>query len=277
MRLVASVLTLAMVSSGCAAGNTRRYDSVLASLSYQGTRRVAVGTEDLRPYVLNAEKGPQCVGLSRGGYGNPFNVTTTSGKLADDLTLSLERSLDARGFDAVALTIGLREADAAVVAKAKETGATRVVVLLLREWKSDTMMNTVLIYEAALRVLDAPGEVLAESKIAGRDGVGPPCSAVHPSGDHARCAGGPSGHFGAASDSLIHERVSQCFGGPGASSTPQQSANWSAHAPKREAHDHQAHPVTQAARLRSRELTRKVDTSGLSLTCMSWGVDRGWA
>jgi hypothetical protein len=164
---------LAMVSSGCAAGNTHRYDSVLASLSYQGTRRVAVGTEDQRPYVLNAEKGPQFVGLSRGGYGNPFNVTTTSGKpLADDLTLSLERSLDARGFDAVALTIGLREDDAAVVAKAKETGATRVVVLSLREWKSDTMVNTALIYEAALRVLDASGELLAESKIAGRDDLG---------------------------------------------------------------------------------------------------------
>jgi hypothetical protein len=175
-----------VLASGCAVGNTHSYDNVLASLSYQGTRKVAVGTEDQRPYVLNAEKGPQFVGLSRGGYGNPFNVTTTSGKpLADDLTLSLERSLDAKSFDAVALTIGLREDDAAVVAKARETGATRIVVLALREWKSDTMMNTALIYEAALRVLDASGALLAESKIAGRDDLGG--SAVNPP-KHAQTA-----------------------------------------------------------------------------------------
>ncbi len=186
MHLLVPVLTLAVLASGCAVGNTHSYDNVLASLSYQGTRKVAVGTEDQRPYVLNGEKGPQFVGLSRGGYGNPFNVTTTSGKpLADDLTLSLERSLDAKGFDAVALAVGLREDDAAVVAKASETGATRIVVLSLREWKSDTMLSTALIYEGALRVLDASGALLAESRIAGRDDLGG--SAMNPP-KHAQTA-----------------------------------------------------------------------------------------
>ncbi len=186
MRFFIPVLALAALSSGCAVGNTHSYHDVLANLSYQGTRKVAVGTEDQRPYILNGDKGPQFVGLSRGGYGNPFNVTTTSGKpLADDLSAALESSLDAKGFDAVALTVGLREDDAAVVAKARETGATRIVVLSLREWKSDTMMGTALLYGAALRVLDASGALLAESAIAGKDDLGG--SAINPP-KHARTA-----------------------------------------------------------------------------------------
>lgn len=64
-----------------------------------GTITVAVATHDQRPYVVGGNKKPNFVGLSRGGYGNPFDVVTVSGNpLADGFSESISRSLAARGF-----------------------------------------------------------------------------------------------------------------------------------------------------------------------------------
>lgn len=163
------LLALAVAVSGCAVafGNTHGYHDVVANLSYSGARKVAVATRDERPYVLSGAKEPRFVGLSRGGYNNPFDVVTTSRKpLADDMSQSLERSLDEKGFDAVALPVGPGEDEGLILAKVVGTGAERVLVLSLREWKSDTMLATWLRYDVSLRVLDPEGALLAESSLA---------------------------------------------------------------------------------------------------------------
>jgi len=166
---VRRLLTLALVASGCYAaafGNTHRYDDVVANLSYSGARRVAVATRDERPYVVSGDKQPQFVGLTRGGYNNPFDVKTTSGQpLADDMSQALERSLDAKGFDAAAVLVVPGEDEGGVVAKAGAAGAERVLVLTLREWKSDTMLATWLRYDVSLRVLDPKGALLGEASL----------------------------------------------------------------------------------------------------------------
>jgi hypothetical protein len=100
---------LALVASACALaiGNKHRYDDVFAELPYASSRKVLIATRDERPYVQGGDKQPNFVGLSRGGYNNPFDVVTSSGKpLADDMSQAIERSLDAKGFDASVLRLG---------------------------------------------------------------------------------------------------------------------------------------------------------------------------
>ena len=75
--------------SGCAIGNTHRYDLGNAALVAESDKRVAVCVADERPYVLSGEKPGSFVGLLRGGFGNPFDINTTSGEpMASDITTS---------------------------------------------------------------------------------------------------------------------------------------------------------------------------------------------
>jgi hypothetical protein len=174
----------------CAVGNKHRYADVVADLPYTGSGKVAVATVDQRPYVLSGNKKPHFVGLSRGGYGNTFSITTVSGRpLADDMTSAVERSLAARGFQGVPVFVSPGETDAAVAEKIRATNAERAVVLTLREWKSDTYQNTALHYDLTLRVLDASGALRAETALSGKDDLGgsfwnPP--------SHAKSAGPPA-------------------------------------------------------------------------------------
>ena len=78
MRL-AAVLCAATLAGGCAVGNQHVYRGASAEIGTSGDTTVAVATQDLRPYVASGEKAPNFVGLSGGGFGNPFNVTTASG------------------------------------------------------------------------------------------------------------------------------------------------------------------------------------------------------
>jgi hypothetical protein len=195
------VVLLWLPLCGCAVGNTHRYDDVIADLPCSGSGKVAVATCDRRPYVLDGDKGGQFVGLSRGGFGNAFGVTTASGKpLAEDITAVLARALDAKGFDGVPVLLTVGEDDAAVAAKLQATGAPRAVVLVLREWKSDTYVSTALYYDVTLQVRSAAGEVLAEVVQDGKDDLG--SSAWNPP-SHARSAVPPA--FKAKLEALFAE------------------------------------------------------------------------
>mgnify|MGYP006928212877 CR=1 FL=1 len=50
--------------------------------------------------------------------------------------------------------------------------ATRFVFVLMREWKSDTYVNTGLTYDLTLDVLEKDGSVLAEKSANGHDNLG---------------------------------------------------------------------------------------------------------
>src|SRR5207302_9813125 len=141
MRL-AAVLCAATLAGGCAVGNQHVYHGATAEIGPNGNTSVAVATQDLRPYVASGEKAPNFVGLSPGGVGNPFNVTTASGNaLAQDFSATIARSLELKGYKVTA------------------------VIVTINEWKSDTMMNTALYYDLLLRVYDVGGNQLAENRI----------------------------------------------------------------------------------------------------------------
>jgi hypothetical protein len=94
MRAIGSKLWMLFVLlglSGCAVGNQHQYAGVAPDLTLKATHSVAVVVVDRRPYVVSGDKDPDFVGLQRGGFGNPFDVTTASGKalasdIADDVT-----------------------------------------------------------------------------------------------------------------------------------------------------------------------------------------------
>jgi hypothetical protein len=169
MRLLLVVLA-ALAASGCAVGNKHNY-TMAPELGVQGARSVAVGAQDARPYVLSKEKTPDFVGLQRGGFGNPFDVTTESGRpLADDVAGAIAASLARRGFKATAVAVAPAGADTRQLAS--QAGAERVALVSILEWKSDTYQNTALLYELVLRVFDANGTELANHRVSGRDNLG---------------------------------------------------------------------------------------------------------
>ena len=147
-------LPLILTLAGCAIGNRYDYSHSIAGLPITGGGKLAVDVVDARPYVLNHEKSPNFIGLQRGGFGNPFDVTTKSGRpLADEMRDAIANSLERRGFTVV----GTKDP------------APRKLELRVQEWKSDVMMRFSIHYDLTLIVYDAQGAVIASSTAKGSD------------------------------------------------------------------------------------------------------------
>ena len=159
-----------LLVSGCAIGNQHQYAGVVPNVSAQTARSLAVAVQDRRPYIVDGSKTEDFVGVQRGGFGNPFDVTTaTDGPLATDIRDSVAAAFRNKGAQVtpVALKPTLRAAE--VAQALTQTGRDRALLITLSEWKSDTFMNTALVYDVTARVLDGNGRTLADSRISGRD------------------------------------------------------------------------------------------------------------
>ncbi len=179
-------LAAVVLLSGCAVGNKHSYHDAMVLFDVEAASMVAVAAQDRRPYVLSGAKTPDFVGLQRGGFGNPFDVTTQSGKpLSTDFTESVVRSLVQGGAKAVPISIAPSLNRERAIAELRRSGAEKLLLLQLNEWKSDTFNNTALIYDVKAYVCDSTGEIIAESEISGRENLGG--SAFNPPG-HAKAA-----------------------------------------------------------------------------------------
>jgi hypothetical protein len=164
----------ALLLSACAVGNQHDYTSAAPQLTVQGSGSAVVAVQDQRPYILDHDKTPNFCGLFRGGFGNPFDVTTQSNNpLAADFRSTIVAALKNKGLTAepVETTLALSDADArqSLLAAAKD----HALLLVIKEWKSDTYFNTGLLYDLTLTVFDRTGAVAAQSKIAAKDNLGP--------------------------------------------------------------------------------------------------------
>ena len=169
-----AALLVAAVLGGCAFGRSYSYaDTPIGMQGVSSGGSVAVAVQDERPYVLSGAKTDRFVGLMRGGFGNPFDVSTKSGgPLADELRDAIINALKARGISANAVAIPLRESSATARQKMMDAKARRSVLATMREWKSDSMLNTDLHYDVTLTVYDERGNALASSSIKGMDNIG---------------------------------------------------------------------------------------------------------
>jgi hypothetical protein len=147
---LARVFTLAALFAlaGCAVGNRYDYAGSITALPVTGTGNLALNVVDARPYVLSGDKTPDFIGLQRGGFGNPFDVRTASGRpLADEMRDAIANALRKQGYTVV----GIKDA------------APRRMELKVLEWKSDAMMHFSIAYDLALNVYDGQGTLLAAS------------------------------------------------------------------------------------------------------------------
>jgi hypothetical protein len=180
-RIVVSLVLI--LAAGCAVGNKHSYNDVIADLSASGSRSVAVAVHDQRPYVKAGTKNPNFVGLQRGGFGIPFNITTASGQpLATDMTEALVASLMKKGYKAVPVVVTKDDDQNAALEKLKATRAERLLLLTLYEWKCDTFPIIALYNDLSMKIYGQDGRVLVEKNIKGKDDLGesswnPPASA----------------------------------------------------------------------------------------------------
>lgn len=140
---------------GCAVGNTYDYQSTAMQLPVKGAgQELNVEVIDNRPYVLNGKKAPSFIGLQRGGYGNPFDVNTSSGRpLSEDFRVAISRALENSSYNIT-------------------DSANKTVELTVREWKTDAMMKLRLIYDLTLSILTSDDEVVASVTDAGDEVLG---------------------------------------------------------------------------------------------------------
>lgn len=163
MRILLPLLT-ALILTGCATFN--KYDIRAAKLQRTPSAgTVAVAGIDERDYLKRGEISPDYVGMTRGGYGNPFQVKT-----ATKLPLALEAA------EVVAGSFGDKSPAPAVwdteqagaLAKLRASDAPRFVILRITKWESDTLIRTSLDYSVSIEVVDRSGKTIAsaaESKI----------------------------------------------------------------------------------------------------------------
>ena len=157
--------------TGCAVGNRYDYRRADIALPLNGDDAVGMGVLEYRPYVSNGDKDPNFVGLQRGGFGNPFDVTTTSEKaLTSDVAEALERGLRNSGFTVTRLQAtspGLPS----VLAEISERGESRNIVLTVNDWKTDIYVDMNLHFDLLLQVVSRDGEVIASNRINGKEKV----------------------------------------------------------------------------------------------------------
>jgi hypothetical protein len=109
----------------------------------------------------------------RGGFGNPFDVNTSSGgPLAIEVRDAFVRAMKARGIEVRPVDADVHESAVSIKHHLTDPKPYRAVLVTLKEWKSDTMMSTDLHYDVTLQVFDAAGAQLAASNIKGMDNLG---------------------------------------------------------------------------------------------------------
>ena len=169
---VLGLCSLLVLATGCAVGNKYDYQQADIGLPLKGNGGVGLGVLENREYVLNGKKEANFIGLQRGGFGNPFNVTTASGDpLTEDMYRALSTALTNSGFSVSKLDIS--SADATVVAEAvSKDGRERNVVLVVTDWKTDVYANVKLIYDLTLQVLEKDGTVIASNQSKGEESLG---------------------------------------------------------------------------------------------------------
>jgi hypothetical protein len=169
--ILCGILTLLPV--GCAVARQHVYDQATLRLHYRGSSSVAVATQDQRTQVVSGEKAPDFVGYQRSGLGIPFDVVTASERpLAGDMTSVLQHALRTAGYRAVQVYTRTGQPTRLAIAALMKTGAQRLVMVRIFQWKADTLVETRIDYDVSLDVLDATGNVLARSKVRGSDNLG---------------------------------------------------------------------------------------------------------
>lgn len=187
LKLIGICIAIGLFSmlGGCAVGVTHQYNNAALQIKATNGSKLGIGVQDRRLYVITKEKPENFVGLSRGGFGNPFIVRTASGEpLADDISKSIQATLSNNGVNVSAINIPVGIDEVAAIKLLTATNG-KAVLIELNEWKADTYMSTTLTYDVRALVIDVDGKVISSKKISGSENLGG--SAMNPP-EHSRKA-----------------------------------------------------------------------------------------
>ncbi len=140
-----------LVLAGCVVGQSISggYVPTASAVAPAGQEVQLVVTDD-RAAVKSGDKAVHYVGRYRGGFGNPFDVSTPNKEpLATVLARDLTAELAALGY------------------RAGAAGAPRSLKVSIVEWNFDGYQNGKFWYDLDVRVLDAAGQSLARKRVSG--------------------------------------------------------------------------------------------------------------
>ncbi len=168
MRRFCSLL-LTMVAAlslgACAVGVKHEYEQLSADIRAKSPQ-IAVGVHDQRPYVLDGSKKEDFTGLTRGGFNNPFDASTASGKpMADDFAKAVADSLTRNGTQVTVVRLEPKMSKADAVAKLSQS-APKAVLLTVQEWKTDLGYVFRHLSDLEMFVIGRNGTVLASQRVA---------------------------------------------------------------------------------------------------------------
>ncbi len=149
------------------------YSNLNLNLNYKANNTpISVAVLDLRPYILSGERDSNYVAIERGGYGNIWHETTSSKlPLSEELTDSLKQNFSQVGFNITSIkTEGLRNKQR-VVDDFKNNTSSKLVLLILNEYKSDTFVNSWFMYDIDVYVINNDGKELAYETSKGKINV----------------------------------------------------------------------------------------------------------
>ena len=173
MRMRTASLLLVVALTGCAVGQKHAYVNPNVEIPIKSSTKLAVAVQDRRPYVVSGQKKPTFVGLQRGGWGNPFDVTTESGApLADDMQRTIVGALERAGNGVIGVTLSPTTGPVDAKAALLQADAMKFLLLTLHEWKSDQYANTTFYFDVSLEILDSRGAVIETKRLSREDEIG---------------------------------------------------------------------------------------------------------
>jgi len=169
---LASVVTL--ICAGCAVGQKYNLRVAQPELPVAGSGEVAVAVLDQRSHLLNG-KDPAIAGIMRGGWGNPFYVTTASGKpLAEDMLDVLVRALERKGYSVTPVGVAANADTAPALGALRGLNKEKALLLAFERWSPDLGAGgrVGLQHRLVLSVLDRQGRIAATAVEEGHDDIG---------------------------------------------------------------------------------------------------------
>ena len=158
---------------GTSFGGSYDYSALRPGLAVAPDRSVAVTVIDQRAYVVNGEEGPGFVGTMLGRYRNPVPADTASGRpLAAVVTDALAEALARAGApEATGVTVADGTAEAEALSALGATGAERLLVVRLHEWRTDAKMRVTARWHLEATVHDRSGRVLGRRSTRGAETI----------------------------------------------------------------------------------------------------------
>jgi len=156
-----------LLLGGCV-GDQYDYDWETPVFAVRTEDSVVVTVLDQRPQVLSGDELPNFVGLQRTGFGLvAYDVSTASGRpLADDMADTIMRGLAVNYVPVEAIYVPA-SADASVATQTViEAGTEKGLVVLLRQWETDTHVNISFRYDLVVHVVDSNGNIYETATLA---------------------------------------------------------------------------------------------------------------